>query len=685
MNNDHLTYRRGTVAASAGLVIQVLLTLAMGLTALWTESPAIQAATWHMLGGLPIWIVLVLIYSQYETERREALASSKLATQDAASSVLFGEHSDELQRARSRLNNLLGWGLSGVSLLVATYLVVAGLTLLWRIATPPSPDAGPVVSTIAEHVNPVGLLFVSGGLAFVSFVAGRWVSGYTRVRAWQLLRGGASYLMSCFVLAAVVLVGAIVAAVVDDTAFFRVVAVAVPMLMLLVGGEMLLAGLLAVYRPKRPGEIPRPAFDSRLLGLLTAPESLGQIIGELIHYQFGVEVSRSWLYQLLGQAVTPLTIFGAFVLFSLSTIVIVGPDEQGLILRFGAVRSESLPPGIHIKLPWPIETAVSLPIGRVLQVTVSSDPTGRGQTPDSILWTSDDDGLTSLAMEYFPTALDTQVHDTAGLALVNAEVVVQYRVSDIVEFLKGSLAPNDAIRVIASQEATRYFASHDLDTLLTRGRTEGGPALKSRIQERLDGLGLGFEIVGVSITSVSPPGGNVARSFHGQIGAEQERETLIERGRKDAVMTLAKVAGSVDRSKRINEAILELDDLRRRQSDANVAGQPQAYGESIKTKELAIEELLSEARGEAAELIHAARGYRWSRGVGERSSREAFSGELLAYKRAPEYYRTRRFLDVLAKGLADQRKFIIAGEQDAPVLKMDFTDADSAIDTLLGE
>lgn len=685
MGDDHLTYRKGTIAAVTGLVIQMFLTLAMGLTALWTESPAIQAATWHMLGGMPIWIVLALIYSQHEAERREVLASTKLAAQDAASSVLFGDQSDELQRARGRLGNLLTWGLSGVSLFVALYLVSAGLILLYRFAAGPPVDAQASVTTIAAHVNPVGLLFVAGGIAFVAFVAGRWVSGYTRVRAWQLLRGGASYLMSCFVLAATVLVGAVVAAILDDTAFFRVIALAVPLLMLLIGGEMLLAALLAAYRPKRPGEVPRPAFDSRLLGLLTAPESLGHIIGDLIQYQFGVEVSRSWLYQLLGQAVTPLTIFGGCVLLGLSTMVIVGPDEQGLILRFGAVQSEALSPGIHFKRPWPLETAVTLPVGKVLQVTVSSDPAGRGQTGDSILWTSDDDRLTSLAMEYFPTALDTQVADTAGLALVNAEVVVQYRVSDIIEFLQGSLAANDAIRVVASQEATRFFASHDLDGLLTTGRIAGGPELEQRIQERLDTLGLGFEIVGVSVTSISPPGGNVARSFHRQIGAEQERETLIERGRRDAVATLAKVAGSVERSQSINTAILELDELRRQQGVFDEVQPSRSLSDAIKTKELDIELLLSEARGEAAELIHAARGYRWSRGIGERSSQEAFAGELLAYEKAPQYYRTRRFLDVLSKSLAKRRKFVIAGDHQLPVLQMDFSETDSAIDTLLGE
>lgn len=680
MIDDPLVYRRGTNAAIAGLVIQVGLTVATALVGLWTQSPAIQAATWHMLGGLPIWIILALVYAQYDAERRESLAAEKLAAQDAASSVLFGDLSDELQRARQRLSSLLGVGLPAVSFLVAVYLIVAGAALVWRFWRLAAAAGPNVVTTLAPGASPVGLLFVSAAIAFVAFISARWISGYTRVRAWRLLRGGASYLMSCFVLAALVLAGAVVAALLDHTSFFRIVAVAVPCVMMLVGSEILLTGLLEAYRPRRPGEVPRPAFDSRVLGLLTAPESLGQVVGELINYQFGVEVSRSWLYRLLGRAITPLTILGGAVLVALSTLVVVGPDEQGVVMRCGAVRGAARGPGIHIKLPWPIETAATYPVGKVLQIEVSSDPIGRSANQQAILWSSGDDRFDTVGMEYYPTVLDARAEGAGGLAVIAADLVVQYRVRDLLDFLEGSLSPRESITLIAQQEASRYFASHSLDELLTSGRTEGGVVLEKAIQDRADRLGLGLNVVGVSVTVLKPPGGKVARAFHRQIGAQQERETLIEVGRKEAVTTLAKVAGSVDHSNRINAVILELDALRA------AAGDDPAVARRIAILELDIEKLLGEARGEAAELIHAARGYRWAKAVGERSARERFAGELLAFEKSPNYYRVRKFLEVLADGLAERRKFIIAGDQgDLPILQMDFSDPTSALDTLLGQ
>jgi regulator of protease activity HflC (stomatin/prohibitin superfamily) len=682
VTRDQSLYRRGTIAALVGLGIQVGLTVAFGVVGVWTESPAIQAATWHMLIGVPIWVILALVYSQHEVERRETLAADRLAAQDAASSVLFGDLSDELQRARQRLANLLGYGLPAVSFLVATALVTGGLLLLWRFFALAAARGPGVVTTLGPAANPVGLMFVSGALSFVAFIAARWISGYTRVREWQLLRGGASYLMSCFVLAALVLVGSIVAAVLDDTWFFRVVAVAVPAVMILVGLEILLTGLLEAYRPKRPGELPRPAFDSRVLGLLTAPESLGQVVGDLINYQFGVEVSRSWLYRLLGSSLAPLTLLGAAVLLGLSCLMVVGPDEQGVVMRFGELRGPARGPGLHVKLPWPVETAATLPVGRVQQITVSSDAAGRAADEPALLWTTQDDRLATIGMEYYPTVLDAAAEGAAasGMGLVAADVVVQYRVRDLLSFLEGSLSPREALVVLTQQEASRYFGSHALDELLTRGRTAGGPELERAIQGRADALGLGLDIVGVAITTLRPPGGKVARAFHRQIGAQQDRETLIQDGRKQAVTTLARVAGSVELSSRINAAIVDLDALRTGSGTATDAAP------LVAARELEIERLLGEARGEAAELIHAARGYRWSKAIGERSARERFAGELLAFEKSPDYYRVRRFLEVLADGLAERRKFVIAGEHgDLPVLQMDFSDSASAIDTLLGQ
>jgi len=686
MKRDETTYTTATSAALAGLAVQCVLCLGTGAVGAWTESPAILAATWHIAGGIPIWIILAIIYQQHRLERTEALAAEKLATQDAASAALFGDVSDELQLIRSRLDRLYNLGLPIVSFTIAIYLIAAGVGMLYRAATL-SDD--PVALALSPDCNPVGLMFATAGIAFVAFIAARWVSGYTRIREWQLLRGGASYLMSTFVIAILLLAGAATVAIVEETFFFRLLARLVPALMILVGSEILLTALLAAYRPKRPGEIPRPAFDSRVLGLLTAPESLGQVVGELINYQFGVEVSTSWFYQMLGRAMTPLTIFGGLVLLALSTLVIVGPEEQGVIMRFGSLRGGAVGPGIHIKAPWPIETAAVYPTGKVLQLTITSDRLGqlRNRGDNALLWTSSgDDDASKMGLDYFLCA-SKDADGSAAMSLVVAEVIVQYRIGDLVEFLKASTEPRASIEMVTQQEASRYFASRTIDELLSRGRTEGGPQLEGDIQRRIDQLGLGFEIVDVAVTTLQPPPGKVAREFHRQIGVAQYRETLIQRAEKQAIVTLVKVAGSVARSRDISDAIVELDRRRTAVADADAGDRQRDDAvRSLAQQELQIETLLGDARGEAAEIIHKARAYRWSRAIGERSALERFAGQLLAYQASPAYFRTRYYLDVLAAGLDGQRKVVIAGDHaDLPVLDLDFSEESNAIDTLIGE
>ena len=688
MNRDELTYSRATTAALAGLAVQIVLCVATGLIGAWAQSPAIQAATWHIAGGIPIWIILAIIYQQHRVERTESLAAEKLATQDATSAAIFGETSDELQLSRNRLDRLYAYGLPAVSFAVAIYLIAAGAAMLYRAV---GLGTDKVALSLAKDCNPVGLMFATAGVAFVAFIAARWISGYTRVREWQLLRGGASYLMSTFLVAALLFAGAAAVSVVKETTFFEWLARLVPWMMILVGGEILLTALLAAYRPKRPGEIPRPAFDSRFLGLLTAPESLGQVVGELINYQFGVEVSRSWFYQMLGRAVTPLTIFAGAVLFALSTLVIVGPDEQGTVLRHGALARGPLGPGMHLKAPWPIETSEIYPTGKVLQLTISSDKLGRFEKKrEGLLWTGGDDDAAKMGLEFVLCASETGDGSGSSLSLLVADVIVQYRIGDLVKFLEGSTSARESIDLVTQQEASNYFAGKTLEELLSRGRTEGGPELQKRIQARVDALGLGFEIVDVGVTTLQPPPGKVAREFHRQIGAQQERETLVQLANKDAIKTLAKVAGSVDRSRKINEAIIRLDDSRTAAAEAAAKIGARDIlpltAQQLAKQELEIEELLGEARGEAAEIVHKARSDRWKKTIGERSALERFAGQLLAYKAAPAYFRTKQYLEVLANSLVDRRKVVIAGDKgDLPVLNLDFSDPTNAIDTLIGE
>ena len=95
--------------------------------------------------------------------------------------------------------------------------------------------------------------------------------------------------------------------------------------MLLLAAEIALNFVLNLYRPRRPGEVPRPAFDSRILSLFAAPDSIVRSINEAVNYQFGFDITSSWGYQLLLRSGVWLLVFAVGILVALSSIVVVEP------------------------------------------------------------------------------------------------------------------------------------------------------------------------------------------------------------------------------------------------------------------------------------------------------------------------------------------------------------------------
>ncbi len=691
-----------------GLAVQLILSLAMLVVGLWAQSPALTAATWHLFGGMPIWIILLLIYNQHRLERIEALETEQLARTDTEAAAIFDEHGIDLQLARRRLDRLYSWGLNAVSVLVAIYLLAIGL---WRFLANYQALYGdaPTGSAIGDRARGGVLVCVAVAVAMTAFLVARYVSGMTRVREWQLLRGGAAYLMGNAAVAVLVIVASGVMVLFDGSdAVFKPLALAVPAIMALIGFECSVAFLLGAYRPRRPGEVPRPAFDSRVLGFLTSPESIGRIISETISYQFGFEISRSWFYRLLGKAITPMIAFGLFMLVLISSAVVVGPHEQAIITRFGRIVPYDEPagrvafgPGLHLKLPWPISRAEKYAVGRIHQVSVGSITT-KLKPGVAILWTNPH---TEGPEQYLVTApaplrygreagaADDNSADasTPGMSLVAAEVITQYRVSELGKYVNSAQDPEAMLTALADRCVSAYFVAQNIDALLTRGRLDAGDALKQQIQAAADAMGLGIEIVFVGITGIHPPQqSEVAAAFQEQIGALQERQSMIERAQQTAIETLAAVAGSRDQALATRNAIARLDQLKVELERRRAAGdEPEALAQltrQIDEQTAEVERLLMAAQGEAAIAIYDARAYRWKIAITERAQAERFKSELLAYDRAPDYYRSRQYLNTLAEGLKDARKIIVNTDDERPiVIRLDLTDAASSLEFLEGQ
>ena len=85
--------------------------------------------------------------------------------------------------------------------------------------------------------------------------------------------------------------------------------------------------VLDLYRPRDVGELPRPSFDSRLLGMMAEPGDIARSIADAFNYQFGFQVSSTWFYQLLQRWLIPIVVTALIAVLLLSSVVIVDAEE----------------------------------------------------------------------------------------------------------------------------------------------------------------------------------------------------------------------------------------------------------------------------------------------------------------------------------------------------------------------
>jgi len=687
-HNPH-SYQRAVFAAIVGLAIQLLLTLAMSLLALYAQSPALQAAAWYLLGGVPIWLILTALYYQHRLAIDQALQAQQLSQTDAQATALFAQHDDELSLAKRRLDRIYRWGLTTVSFLVGAYLLAVG-TFLFKSAYNDWASNQLIDHAIKQgtHISP--LLVVTLVVIFISFVIARYESGMAKVPHWQLLRAGAGYLMGNSLVVGLVFLGSLFANF-HNNQVLAYVGLLVPCLITLIGLEILAALILNLYRPRHPQQTPRPAFDSRLLGWLTTPESIADAVSDLIHYQFGIQVSRSWFYKLLSRAIIPLIIFGLCTLFLISSLVIVAPHEQALVSRFGAIHRKPLGPGLHVKWPWPISTTQKYPVGRVQQVMVGST-NHQDDLTKPILWTNkhaqDEQYLltapTPLPDQSHSIARDTPARSATGWSLVGAQIIVQYRVADLVQFLSTAQQPKAAVSAIAQHAVNAYFLRHDIDTLMGPGRIHTADQLHQQIQADVDTMQLGLEVVFVGLVAIHPPADQgVAAAFLEQIDALHQQRSSIEQARLQAIQTLTSVAGSPQKATQIDRLILEQQQLKTQSINTQPYTQSEDSQQQINSLQIKIDTLIAGASGQAAQLISQARAQRWQHLLTERAKAHRFQAQLLSYRHAPAYYRAQLHLSTLSQTLTNARKYILANTQTTqPVFRLDLKDDRSTIDSI---
>lgn len=691
--------KRALIVSLVGLLFQVALATFLSLLALWNNSEASQAAGLLAVCGVPIWVFLALVYKQRQLVREELLESEQLRQERATggtAAALFAGDEERLLVSRRRLMWMYRWLLPFFTIVTIGLLASLSLWYSWAFGGNVYEKTWPL--PVNESLS---FAFVVG-VSFLSFLLSRYATGMARQAEWRLLRAGAAYLMGN------TLAGITVAVVLGLVHFQivvpeRVAAYAIRILMLVLATEFLLNFVLDFYRPRQSGEEPRPAFDSRLLGLFCEPGGIARSIAEALNYQFGFEVSSTWFYKLMQRAITPVIGFGILTLFAASCFVIVNPGEAVVVERFGrplqtgqtirvdqggkeVERLDALGPGLHVKYPWPIDVAYRYPAQQVQQVLIGvKEQEGPQESLSKALtWTVRHptipeltvivatsgplQGTTATRPAAAPkgaapdTASDEarrgQSERSVAVSLIRVAMPIQYRIKDLAAWRTKFADPAKVFEELAYRDLIKYSASVDVDQVMGADRQRMADDLQKVIQAEADQLGLGVQIVTLGLQGVHPPS-EVAKEFESVVGAESKKQAAMRAGESERNKILSEACGDVTRAKQLATAISKLD-------AAGVGPE-----ESAKAREL-INDLfhgnpakgIAPIAGKAAETIAQARADMWTMINESRADNATFALELPVYRAAPRIYRMRKYMDVLSEGLKTVRKYLIASDVD---------------------
>jgi membrane protease subunit HflK len=685
--------KRALTVSLVGLLFQAGMATFLFLLSLWNGSEANQAAALLAACGIPIWIFLALIYKQRQLVREETLESEQLRQERAAGgtgAALFAGDEERLLIARRRLMWMYHWLLPLFTVLTIVPLAALSFWYSWSFGTSVYDKTWPVPTN-----ESLSFAFVIG-VSFLAFLLSRYATGMARETEWRLLRAGAAYLMGN------TLAGVAVAVVLGLVHFQiyvpeRVAAYALRILMLLLAVEFLLNFVLDFYRPRKPGEEPRPAFDSRLLGLFCEPGGIARSIAEALNYQFGFEVSSTWFYKLMQRAITPVIGFGVLTMFAASCIVIVNAGEAVVVERFGrplqsgkTVRVEqdgkqvekldALGPGLHLKYPWPIDVAYRYPVQQVQDVLIGVKEAGAKEEglEKALTWTvkhpfipeltvivatsGASEGMSATqpaAKGAAPSAAsDDAEHGpserSVGVSLIRVAMPIQYRIKDLEAWRTKFTDPAKVFEELAYRELIKYSAGVDVDQVMGADRKKMADDLETIIQKKADTLGIGVQIITLGLQGVHPPS-EVAKDFEAVVGAASEKQASIRTGESERNKILSEACGDVTRARQLATAISKLDapgvgpeeSTRARETIADLF-----HGNPAKR--------ITPIGGKAAEIVAQARADMWKTINESRADNATFALELPVYRAAPRIYRMRKYMDVLSEGLKTIRKYLIA-------------------------
>ena len=298
------------------------------------------------------------------------------------------------------------------------------------------------------------------------------------------------------------------------------------------------------------------------------------------------------LDKLLKLGVIPLAGIGLLV-WILSGVYIVGPDEVGVVQTFGKYTRQAQS-GLNYHFPYPIETVQTPKVTEVKRIELGFRTVGKNQyrtvSQESLMLTGDEN-------------------------IVDAEMIVQYKIKDPVAYTFNFVKPVLTVRESSEASLRTVIGRHNIDEALTSGKFMIQEETKELLQSILDKYETGIQIVAVQLQDVSPP--------------------------KEVIAAFKDVASAKeDKNRMINQA--------------------QGYRNDV----------IPKARGEAQAQLRESEGFKVARISRAEGDVSKFNSMLKEYRKSKDVTRTRLYLETVEEVLGKADKIVIPDSEDGNILNL---------------
>ena len=167
----------------------------------------------------------------------------------------------------------------------------------------------------------------------------------------------------------------------------------------------------------------------------------------------------------------------------------VGPDEQGVVLRFGKFV-KTTQPGLHYHIPIPVETVQTPKVTKVNRIDI-----GFRSERDSGF--SQGGGVADVPQESLMLTGDENI--------VNIDFSVFWVIKDAGKFLFEIQDPEGTVKAAAETAMREVIAKSKIQPVLTEGRAKIEVETQEIIQSILDEYNSGIQITQVQTQKADPP------------------------------------------------------------------------------------------------------------------------------------------------------------------------------------